>query len=218
MVGDSVSIAIVAITSKAILIATDSRERSKDGTIVDECAPKIYRHKNGAVFFGVGDAGIVKGFFEMLHNKKPRKLLMSVSSASKEIMFWKQSVENEENLEGKCASIGTFVPSPETIESRVIHIWSGFDEDCIDYLDAGTLYVLPPPNLSYKECQDVFISHCPDNSSPPQLSELILAARQTIEELSLRSDHINNRVQYVGYDLEQGQLLSSNLVYKSHYL
>lgn len=92
------SIVITAMTSTAIAVVSDSR---MVGTVPSERFPKIYTYAKDLAMYGVGNAGLINGYFQSLHHiktKEQRKL--NFQAAVLIARDWKSFVEMRPELRG----------------------------------------------------------------------------------------------------------------------
>ncbi len=197
------SIVITAMTKDLVIVASDSKITSHDKR---ERVPKIYQYSPSLVMYGVGDAGILLGYFSTLNSiKVDIGNKFTYYDAIDSIQQWKKYIESYPETKGIFAAVGVCGIVNHSPESTTILIDSG-NYDKLEHKlapnDNLSFYILPPSDLGNDICNNYFIECCQYiyGTLTPQI--LIDICSKVIQDLSHCSSVIDDHVQYWVYDLK----------------
>lgn len=197
------SIIIVAMTDTMMMVASDSRMLGVNTT--NETTPKIYQYSQTLAAYGMGNAGIVMGLFEVFNNiKKKFECEFSYQNAVDTIKFWKKFVETSPEYVDIFGAIGVCGLNNGKPEATTVLVDSGQRSSYSNATKPNgglTFYILPPSDLTNDMCNRAFIANCQEIRQPITLNDLILASSKTIADLCQCSKAINGTTQYWSFDL-----------------
>lgn len=197
------SIVITAMTKDLVIVASDSKMTLQHE---GERVPKIYQYKQTLTMYGVGNAGILFGYFSMLNNiKSDIGNKFTYHDAIDSIHYWKDFIESTPEYKGIFGAVGVCGIVDNQPESTTILIdsdnYSKF-ENRLTPTESLSFYILPPSDLNNEICNDCFKENCQYIHKPLTSQILIDLCSKVIQNLSLHSSVINNYVQYWTYDLK----------------
>ena len=177
--------------------------------------PKVYQYSPMLAMYGIGNAGLTFGYFEMLNNIKAEiGDKFTYHDAIDSIHYWKQYIESTPQYKGIFGAIGVCGITDHVPKSKTILIdsedYKKFEHD-LSANENLSFYILPPADLSNEMCNNQFKECFRYVCKPLNLQILIDLCSIVIQNLSHISDGINDHVQYWAYDL-RSKTVKSQLI------
>lgn len=203
------SVVIVAMTRQCVIVATDSRMTTPDG---HSTFKKLYTYNDTIVSYGVGNAGIVYGFYNTLDRIKRKEgnriTYDNLIDTLNEYKAWIESNPIYSKLFaciGICGIVGR-APISTAIGIGDMPQYKNITTPKNDL----TFYIIPPEDLEHNQCNEMFIYNCQRTFATIDEALLLKACIETIYQVSLFSSAVDSDVHYWLYNLSSHQSRSGS--------